>query len=157
MSAAKTKLVNSLWPSDAIWRHRSGLTLVQVMACCLTAPSHYLNQCWLFISEIPWYSPGSNFTVSGPATILSDEFEHYTSKIAAISLGYLLVNQNKAQQNYVRILWDIFYFGKYNMTVTVMWLFTLYGTIPLELFQNNNEYDIFPRQQIDKVEMTFHK
>ena len=37
---------NSLRPSDAIWRHRSGSTLAQVMACCLTAPSHYLNQCW---------------------------------------------------------------------------------------------------------------
>ena len=24
---------------------RSGLTLAEVMACCLTAPSHYLNQC----------------------------------------------------------------------------------------------------------------
>ena len=27
------------------WRQRSGSTLAQVMACCLTAPSHYLNQC----------------------------------------------------------------------------------------------------------------
>ena len=36
---------NSLKPSDAIWRHKSGSTLAQVMACCLTAPSHYLNQC----------------------------------------------------------------------------------------------------------------
>ena len=36
---------NTLRPSDAIWRHRSGSTLAQVMACCLTAPSHYLNQC----------------------------------------------------------------------------------------------------------------
>ena len=35
--------INSLWPSDAIWRHGSGSTLAQVMACCLTAPSHYLN------------------------------------------------------------------------------------------------------------------
>ena len=26
------------------------------MACCLTAPSHYLNQCWLIISEVPWHS-----------------------------------------------------------------------------------------------------
>ena len=42
--------VNSLGPSDAIWRWRSWSTLVQVMACCLTAPSHYLNQCWLIIS-----------------------------------------------------------------------------------------------------------
>ena len=36
-----------LWPSDAIWRQRSGSTLAQVVAWCLTAPSHYLNQCWL--------------------------------------------------------------------------------------------------------------
>ena len=27
--------------------HRSMSTLVQAMVCCLTAPSHYLNQCWL--------------------------------------------------------------------------------------------------------------
>ena len=43
--------VNSLAPSDPIWRLRSGSTLAQVMACCLTAPSHYLNQCWLIISD----------------------------------------------------------------------------------------------------------
>ena len=34
---------NSLRHSDAIWRHRSGSTLAKVMACCLTAPSLYLN------------------------------------------------------------------------------------------------------------------
>ena len=45
-------LFNSLWASDAIWRHRSESTLAQVMACCLTAPSHYLNQCWLIISKV---------------------------------------------------------------------------------------------------------
>ena len=43
--------LNSLWPSDAIWWHISGSTLAQVMACCLTALSHYLNQCWLIISK----------------------------------------------------------------------------------------------------------
>ena len=52
--------VNPWWPSDAIWRHRSGLSLVQVMACCLTAPSHYLNQYWLVIEVVPWHSPESN-------------------------------------------------------------------------------------------------
>ena len=46
------KPVNSLRPSDAIWRHRSGSTLAQIMAWCLTAPSHYLNQCWLIISKV---------------------------------------------------------------------------------------------------------
>ena len=40
---------NSLWPSDTIWRHRTGSALAQVMACCLTAPSQYLHQWWLII------------------------------------------------------------------------------------------------------------
>ena len=53
---------NSLWTSDVIWRQGSRSTLAQVMACCLTAPSHYLNQCWLMISEVLWHSPDSNFT-----------------------------------------------------------------------------------------------
>ena len=45
-----TWTINSLWPSGAIWQHRSGSTLAQVMACCLMAPSYYLNQCWLIIN-----------------------------------------------------------------------------------------------------------
>ena len=45
----------------AIWWHTSGSTLVQVMACCLTAPSHYLNQCWLIISKVQWQSLECNF------------------------------------------------------------------------------------------------
>ena len=43
-------------PSDAIWRQRSGSKLAQVLACCLTAPSHYLNQCWLIMSNVLWHS-----------------------------------------------------------------------------------------------------
>ena len=49
--------VNSLWPSDAIWWQRSGSTLAQVMDCCLMAPSHYLNGCWLIIEDVLWHSP----------------------------------------------------------------------------------------------------
>ena len=37
-------------------------TLAQAIACCLTAPSHYLNQCWLIISEVQWHSYLGNFT-----------------------------------------------------------------------------------------------
>ena len=43
------KELNSLWPSDVIWRPQSGSVLAEVMACCLTSPSHYLNQYWLII------------------------------------------------------------------------------------------------------------
>ena len=48
--------INSLGPSDVTWRHRSGSTFAQVMACCLTAPSHYLNQCWLIIGKVKRHS-----------------------------------------------------------------------------------------------------
>ena len=41
--------LNTLWPGDAIWQEGCGSTLAQVMACCLAASSHYLNQCWLKI------------------------------------------------------------------------------------------------------------
>ena len=51
-------LVNSWWPSDTIWRQRSGSTLAQVMVCCLKAPNHCLNQCWL-VRNVVW--PTSNF------------------------------------------------------------------------------------------------
>ena len=44
-------IINSLWPNDAIWSYRSWSTL----ACCLMAPSHCLNQCWLIINVILWY------------------------------------------------------------------------------------------------------
>ena len=44
--------VNLLWPNDAIWWHRFGSTMAQVMAWCLTAPSHHLNQCWLIITAV---------------------------------------------------------------------------------------------------------
>ena len=53
--------VNWLWPCDTIWRQRSGSTLAQVMAWCLMAPSHYLNQCWLIITEVLWHSLNTNF------------------------------------------------------------------------------------------------
>ena len=44
----------SLWICDSIWWDRPGSALVQVMAWCLTAPRHYLNQCWLIISKVHW-------------------------------------------------------------------------------------------------------
>ena len=64
---------NTMWPFDAIWQ-RSRWTLAHVMACCLKAPSHYPNQCWLLIGEVLWHSPESNFTASTQTTIPYNEF-----------------------------------------------------------------------------------
>ena len=50
-----TKEFQILWTHHGLWRHRTGSILAQVMACCLTAPSHYLNQCCL-ISKVQRHS-----------------------------------------------------------------------------------------------------
>ena len=50
-SCLSTTRIDSLTPPhDAVWHHKTLSTLVQVMACCLTALSHYLHQDWLFIT-----------------------------------------------------------------------------------------------------------
>ena len=77
--------INSLWPNDTRWHRRSWSSLVQIMACCLTAPSHYMNQCWFLISEVLWHSPESNLTVSSQDTALYHEFENNIFKIIATS------------------------------------------------------------------------
>ena len=69
-----TVMYNSLLPSDDIWWPRSGSTLAQVMACCLTAPSHNLHQCWLAISGVLWHSPKGNFIWTSQESNSSSEF-----------------------------------------------------------------------------------
>ena len=69
--------VNSLWPIDVIWRQGTRTTLAQVMACCLMAPSHYLNQCWPMISEVMWHSPDSDFIENTCNFHHWNEFEIY--------------------------------------------------------------------------------
>ena len=68
-------LFNSLRPSDAIWRQWSWTTLAQVMACCLTAPSHYLNQCWLIIRGVLWHTSESSFAGIAQGIDSGYEFE----------------------------------------------------------------------------------
>ena len=49
--------VNSPQTSETLWGHKSGSTFDLVMVCCLTTSSHYMNQCWLVISELLWRYP----------------------------------------------------------------------------------------------------
>ena len=56
--------------SDAIWRHTTWSTLVQ-------APSLYLSQCSLMISEVKWYSPDDNFTENVRDISYKNVLRHY--------------------------------------------------------------------------------
>ena len=62
LSKLAALMLNSLLPSDTLWQHKSGSTLAQVMACCLTATSHCLNRCRFIISKVPSHPSESNFT-----------------------------------------------------------------------------------------------
>ena len=73
--------INSLWPSNATWRHRTGSTLFQVMDCCLT-PRHYLNQRWLIIGKVHWQSSKANFARDTSAINHWNKFEDYLPKIS---------------------------------------------------------------------------
>ena len=45
------------------------------MACCLTAPSHYLNQCWLIVNTDQWRLSKVNFTRDTPAIIHENQLQ----------------------------------------------------------------------------------
>ena len=49
------------------------------MACCLMAPSHYLNQCWLLISDVLWHSLETNLHSKYPC--------YYSVSVNALSFG----------------------------------------------------------------------
>ena len=70
-------LLNSLLPSDAIWQHRSGSILGQVMACSLTAPSHYLNWSWLIISKVLCHSSKGNSTENAHVSNRHNALTHW--------------------------------------------------------------------------------
>ena len=102
--------VNSLQANDAIWWHRSGSTLAYLMACCLTAPSHYLNQHWLVIKGLLWHTHGSY----KPGKVI--EFQAYLEKSLNLMLawkngilpGKVIENQWKSLKNINFKKFDIF-------------------------------------------------
>ena len=92
--------VNSLWPSD-IWHLRFWSKLVQVLACSLMAPSHYLNQCCHTINMVLWQL----WSWSALAPMAPDDIEPflqpmltYIDKVLWLSFlsnVYLLLSGNK--------------------------------------------------------------
>ena len=43
-------ICDSVCPIDMIWRHRFWIIIIQLMACHLTAPGHYLIQRWFIVN-----------------------------------------------------------------------------------------------------------
>ena len=70
-------MINSLWPSGTIRWQGNESTLAQVMACCLMAPSLYLNQCWLIITKVLWHSSEGIIMRRPEDTIQQNKIENY--------------------------------------------------------------------------------
>ena len=77
---------NSLLPRDVIWHHRSCSSIVHVMAYCLMAPSLYLNQFWIIISEVLYHLPERNFTGHAWDIYPWYDFENYSVNITGTSI-----------------------------------------------------------------------
>ena len=71
-NSAQLSFPNALCPCDATCWHSSGPSLVQVMACCMTALSHYLNKILTSHLTDPHES---NFTAHAQVDIRYNEFE----------------------------------------------------------------------------------
>ena len=67
-------IINSLWPSDAIWHHRAE-----------KATSHYLNQWWLIINCIP--GPNLREILNRNTRFIQDNELKYVCKMTAICAG----------------------------------------------------------------------
>ena len=71
------------------------------MACCLTAPSHYLNQCWLIIHEVSWHSSEGNFTGPAQDSYPWYKFENYQLKMTARSPSAQWINSLRPDDAYI--------------------------------------------------------
>ena len=58
-----------------------------LIACCMMALGHHLNQCWFLIIKVLWYSSECVFSVQAQFIILYNEFENYTFKLLPYPLG----------------------------------------------------------------------
>ena len=86
--------VNSMGFSDAMWWHRSWSTLIQIRACCMRAPSHYLNQCSLIIHNYSLYiiSAYSYFMIIKFWRKVIRRFKNHFSYISLCNVIILRVN-----------------------------------------------------------------
>ena len=85
-ASPRDQWVNSLWPSDAIWWQRSGSTLVQLMACCLTTPSQYWTSVDLSSARSSDIFLGAISQQLSQPSIIVNWLEKCSSKISLKSL-----------------------------------------------------------------------
>ena len=85
--------VNSLALDDAIQHHRTWSILVQVMAWCYQATTHYLNQWGLIINEVLWHWSKGYFTGIAQGINNNTRFENDTIWITFAPPNELMITK----------------------------------------------------------------
>ena len=120
---------------------------LKVMACCLTAPSHYLNQCWFIINCILWQLPDNNLTGNAQDITPWNKFEHHNLKITHTSPMEQWVNSIPLSH----IEWDIIclkniVFPEHPL-VTWRWM-------PVPVYSSNLKHLVY---KLQKVQNTYYQ
>ena len=94
------------------------------MACCLTAPSHYLNQCWLTISKVQWHLSQGNFTRHSSAmkyiSLKNFHLKFHSNFPGATELNTMLASKkNQIQQVYM--ISSVFFCGLVDQSFKPYW------------------------------------
>ena len=75
------------------------------MACCLMAPSHYLNQCWLNVNKIIWHSSQGDIELILKSSI---EFPSCVWNLHISNQSHISVISQKPHFNLILNPWDRF-------------------------------------------------
>ena len=94
------------------------------MACCLSAPSHCLNQCWVLISGVLCHAK-SKFTAIAHEAILYNKFEIYSFKMTAISIEIPnYIDKTVSQPSYLKMGIPIPILGKIISTYISIYIYS---------------------------------
>ena len=153
-------MISSLWSSDAIWRHRTWSTLTQVMACCLTAPSHYLNQSWLIISKAQSHSSGNHITKDTPYQSLKSVWK-WRAKISFKShRGQWVSDTETTGTNSVNINPIILFSQRWNLPICLQRATGLYprltGSLASPTISAFSSFPIVENIALDRIKVLTH-
>ena len=87
------------------------------MACCLTAPSHYLNQCWLITSKVYWHSSRAI-----PQQIPQPSVNKISLKITYSKFHSYLPRGQWVNSAWTGLILDMQGSNYYDLTCSVLWL-----------------------------------
>ena len=134
--------VNSLWTSDTIRWHWSGSISAQIMACCLTTPSHYLNADFPLVRSCSIHLKAIQQEICQIYIIDTTWWRHQMetfSALLAICAGNPPVPGEFPAQRLVTRSFDVFFDLRLNKRLSKQSWGWWFATPPCPLWRHSNE------------------